>query len=296
MAFRDLLVCVDSTTAGEARLNLAVDLARAGQAHLVAAYSLPIERHAPADPGLAGLQPIPSDGLIGAVAEGLARGGGAAAPQPPGEATLAEAVERGFRAELAQHGLHGDWLAYDAGDTAAAIELAKAADLTILGQLSPDRSPPGAPRPEDVIVAAGRPVLVVPYAGQFPTVGRRVLVAWDGTREAARALNDALPLLAGAEAVTVIFVAAHETALERQKPSLERIVGHLRHHRIAARIEETVSGGLAISDILLSRAADLAVDLIVAGAYHHSQLREALVGGVSRELLEHMTVPVLLSH
>ncbi len=295
MAYRDLLVCVDPTTAGEARLNLAFNLARAGQAHLTAAYGLPIERRAPAEPGLA-LQPIPSDGLIGVVAEGLARGGGGAAPQAPGEATLEEAVERRFRAELAQHGLHGEWRLYDAGDTAAAIELAKSADLAILGQLSPDLSTPGALRPEDVVVAAGRPVLVVPYAGTFQTVGRRVLVAWDATREAVRAVNDALPLLADAEAVTVMFVGAQETALERRKPSLERIVGHLRHHGIAARIEETLRGGVAISDILLSRAADLAADLIVAGAYHHSQLREALVGGVSRELLEHMTVPVLLSH
>jgi nucleotide-binding universal stress UspA family protein len=74
------------------------------------------------------------------------------------------------------------------------------------------------------------------------------------------------------------------------------MVHHLRRHGIAAQPEETLRGGIAISDVLLSRAADLAADLIVAGAYHHSQLREALIGGVSRELLEHMTVPVLMSH
>ena len=71
---------------------------------------------------------------------------------------------------------------------------------------------------------------------------------------------------------------------------------HLQDHGIAARTEETLRGRLAVSDILLSRAADLATDLIVSGGYHHSPLREALVGGVSRELLEHMTVPVLMSH
>jgi nucleotide-binding universal stress UspA family protein len=74
------------------------------------------------------------------------------------------------------------------------------------------------------------------------------------------------------------------------------MVHHLQRHGIAARAEETLHGDLRISDVLLSRAADLAADLLVAGAYHHSQLREALVGGVSRELLDHMTVPVLMSH
>ena len=137
---------------------------------------------------------------------------------------------------------------------------------------------------------------MVPYAGTFDTVGRRVLVAWDGTREAARAANDALPLLENAEAVTVMFVGARETTLAEHHPSIERIVHHLQRHGIPAKTEETLQGDLRISDVLLSRAADLAVDLIVAGAYHHSQLREALVGGVSRELLDHMTVPVLMSH
>jgi nucleotide-binding universal stress UspA family protein len=151
-------------------------------------------------------------------------------------------------------------------------------------------------RPNDVVMAVGRPVLVVPYAGTFKTVGKRSLVAWDGTREANRALNDALPLLADAQAVTVMFVGANEQDLEQHWPALERIVGHLQGHGVNATAEETMRGGLAISDILLSRAADLVADLIVMGGYHHSQLREALIGGVSRELLEHMTVPVLMSH
>ena len=143
---------------------------------------------------------------------------------------------------------------------------------------------------------AGRPVLVVPYAGAFETVGKRALIAWDGTREANRALNDALPLLADAEAVSVVFVGSRERDLEQHRAALERAVRHLHQHGIEADLEETLRGDLAVSDILLSRAADLAADVIVAGGYHHSQLREALLGGVSRELLDHMTVPVLMSH
>jgi len=94
----------------------------------------------------------------------------------------------------------------------------------------------------------------------------------------------------------VMTVASGEAALEESRPSLERIVRHLARHGIAAQPEESVRGDLAVSDVLLSRAADLDVDMLVAGGYHHSQLREALLGGVSRDLLRHMTVPVLMSH
>jgi len=94
----------------------------------------------------------------------------------------------------------------------------------------------------------------------------------------------------------VMSIGPRETELERRRTSLERIIGHLQRHAIATRLEESVQGGIAVSDVLLSRAADLAADLIVAGLYHHSQLREALIGGVSRDLLDHMTVPVLMSH
>jgi nucleotide-binding universal stress UspA family protein len=96
--------------------------------------------------------------------------------------------------------------------------------------------------------------------------------------------------------VTVVHVAAQEAGLGKMRPALERIVRHLERHGVKAQPEEALKGDLAISDLLLSRAADLDADMIVAGAYHHSPLREALLGGVSRELLRHMTVPLLMSH
>jgi nucleotide-binding universal stress UspA family protein len=146
------------------------------------------------------------------------------------------------------------------------------------------------------MIDTGRPVLIVPYAGTFECVGRRVLVAWDGTREANRALHDALPLIDGAEAVTVMHVGAQQADLDRDRPWLERIVRHLGRHGIKAQAEESPHGGIPTSEVLLSRAADIGADMLVAGAYHHSQLRESLLGGVSRNLLDHMTVPVLMSH
>ena len=177
------------------------------------------------------------------------------------------------------------------------IQLATAADLAVLGQY-PGNEPDGVTllRPDDVMIDIGRPVLVIPCAGTFEGVGRRVLVAWDGTREANRALHGALSLIDAAEAVTVMHVGAQQANLDRDRPWLERIVRHLGRHGTKAQPEESASGGISISEVLLSRAADLGADMIVAGAYHHSPLRESLLGGVRRDLLDHMTVPVLMSH
>jgi nucleotide-binding universal stress UspA family protein len=297
MAIADILLCIDPTTVDEGRLKLAINLAQAHKAHLNTCYIMPEERGALIGTGIAGAPVIPAAGMVG-IARILSPGvdpDAAVVPQVAAEAERADTVEQYFRAELRLHGLGGEWHLFSPGETGAFIELAKTVDLIILGQPSPDFRSTGF-RPEDIVVAAARPILVIPYTGTFETAGRRALVAWDGTREAVRAVNDALPLLGDAEVVIVTFVGAQETSLEQHRPSLERIVDHLLRHGIPAKPEETLHGGIAISDILLSRAADLAADLIVCGAYHHSQLREALIGGVSRELLRHMTVPVLMSH
>jgi nucleotide-binding universal stress UspA family protein len=214
----------------------------------------------------------------------------------PPSVDRADQLEQRFRDVLRSNALHGDWHLVDGADTAELLALTKAVDLAILGQFS--REPRGrfTFHPEEIAIAGGRPVLIVPYAGNFTTVGEHVLIAWDETREATRALNDALPLLAQAKTVTVMTVFAQQSEFERTHAGLQRVVHHLERHGIPARAEESIRGDLAISDVLLSRAADLGADMIVAGAYHHSQLREALLGGVSRELLQHMTVPVLMSH
>lgn len=296
MALKDILVGVDPSTAGEGRLKLALNLVRAHRAHITACYVMREEHGAPS-PILPGVPVNPGPGVLVAREAGPTLGDTLPTPisLASREAERAEQAEELFRTELRAHGLGGEWHLLSPGETAVFIDLAKSFDLTILGQLSPEIRSTGF-RPDEIIIATGRPVLMVPYAGTFDTVGRRALVAWDGTREAARAANDALPLLQNAEAVTVMFVGARETALAEQRPSIERMVHHLQRHGIPARTEETLQGDLRISDVLLSRAADLAADLLIAGAYHHSQLREALVGGVSRELLDHMTVPVLMSH
>jgi hypothetical protein len=104
------------------------------------------------------------------------------------EAEAAESAEQHFKSKLRLHGIEGEWHLLADRDSAALIELAKSVDLTIAGQRPPNSQSNGASRfrPEDIVIAAGRPVLIVPYAGAFETVGKRILIAWDGTREATR--------------------------------------------------------------------------------------------------------------
>jgi hypothetical protein len=123
---------------------------------------------------------------------------------------LAETVERRFRETLQLGGIAGDWHLFVRGGAAELIALAKAADLVIVGQHLHEAPASAEFRPEEIVVACGRPLLLLPYAGTFSSVGKRVLVAWDGTREATRAVHDALPLIAAAEAVTVVSVAGRE--------------------------------------------------------------------------------------
>ncbi|HWD60557.1 MAG TPA: universal stress protein [Stellaceae bacterium] len=256
MSLSDILVCLDSTEAAQGRLKLAARLAQQHAAFLIAAYVLDDGGDAPA---------------------------------------RAEQAEERFRETLRMQSIRGDWRLVDGPDTAEVVALAKSVDLVVLGQYARDANGSGF-RPDEVATSCGRPLLIVPYAGEFASVGDKVLIAWDGTREATRALNDALPLMEGAKAATVMTVLAKEGEFPQAHAALRQVIGHLEHHGVAASAEETLRGDMTISDLLLSRAADLGADMIVAGAYHHSQLREALIGGVSRDLLRHMTVPVLMSH
>jgi nucleotide-binding universal stress UspA family protein len=175
---------------------------------------------------------------------------------------------------------------------------ARYVDLTILGQLDPDRGDAELirPRPEQVTLASGRPILVVPYAGHFATVGRRVLIGWNATREATRAVNDAMPLLIEADVVTVLTIDAREGPDGHGELPGADISLHLARHGVKATVERTVSAGISAGDVLLSRAADLGADLLVIGAYGHSRVRELLLGGATRSILQSMTLPVLMSH
>jgi nucleotide-binding universal stress UspA family protein len=211
-------------------------------------------------------------------------------------AQRAEAIkaEQAFRAEAGRLKLAVDWHCRETDMTEAVIAQGRLHELVVMGQANPDVLPNGL-RPGEVVLAAGRPALVIPYAGEFPEVGRRILVAWNGTREAARALHDAMFLINDADAVTVLEI---DPPGEEDDPDLRasHVVETLQRRGVAAKVETTASDGTPVADIILSTAADLTADLVVMGAWGHSRLREYIMGGASRGILQEMTVPVLMSH
>jgi nucleotide-binding universal stress UspA family protein len=303
MPLKDILVCLDPTDSGDARLRLAAGLASEQHAHLSAAYLLPEQIAGAGTAGYDGLGfHAPTESAN--VAEGSLVAGIPAPAVPPAERgdyarrlELTDMIQQRFRETSQLDGISGgDWQLFGAGESEDLLAAVRAADLVIYPQGAAEYRLPIGFAPQDLVVAAGRPVLVVPYAGEFAALGRRVLIAWDGSREAARAAHDALPLLHKAELVTLLTVSEREADFERNRPGLERLLRNYQRHGIRVRAEETVPGELAIADVLLSRAGDRDADLIVAGAYHHSQLRESLFGGVTHDLLDRMTVPVLMSH
>jgi nucleotide-binding universal stress UspA family protein len=282
MGLKDIVVLLDPSPAGEERLRLATRIARDQGAYLSAILVRPHQA----------VDAVPADVLRRGVAtQALTRAGG----KRRNGKTSDEAEQR-MRENLRWFGDNADWHDVEQAASSRLIALIRTADLIILGQVSRDVRPGPSWRPDEILVGCGRPVLMVPYTGTFPELGRRVLVAWDGSRESARALNDALPMIRTATAVTVMSIRTRDRDLPRHREATQRVVRHLARHDIAARADHPLRGGDAISDILLSAATDISADLIVAGAYHHSPLRQAVIGGVSRGLLQHMTVPVLMSH
>lgn len=182
------------------------------------------------------------------------------------------------------------------GETVPALCLsARYADFVIAGQPAPgvDENGRAPDVHQSLALATGRPVLLVPYAGHFAGVGRNILVAWNASRESARAVADALPLLRKAERVSiVVFNPGHEHG---EEPGAD-IALHLARHGVKVSVATRVGKDVGIGELMLSHAADVAADLIVMGAYGHSRIRELVLGGATRTLLESMTVPVLMSH
>jgi nucleotide-binding universal stress UspA family protein len=172
---------------------------------------------------------------------------------------------------------------------------ARYADLVIINQT--DRESEDATHfGEAVLLAVGRPVLLVPYSGDFDTFGENVLVCWDASREASRAVTDALPLLKSASKVTVLTVDGSPSAYGHGDSPGSDLALYLARHGIDTVASQTAAGGISVGNVILSRAADLSADLIVMGAYGHSRVRELLMGGATRTVLQSMTLPVLMSH
>ena len=271
MDLKDLLVHVDSGARTAERLRLSLALAR---------------RHGARLTGLFAESPTLGASLVGRrTPENFARA--AAEARARFEAACGEAgVESRFW-ELGREEY--------ADVVGAVVVLCRRVDLAVFGQQRGDPAPVPEGLAEAVIAGCGRPVLVVPSIGSYPDVGRRVLVAWTGSREAARAVHDALPILERAERVAVL--ALQVPALGPSDGALPPVdlTDHLRAHGITATYDRSLVGDLAAVDVVLNRAFDEGADLAVVGAYGLGGGGPADRHGTTHAILDTMTTPVLLS-
>jgi nucleotide-binding universal stress UspA family protein len=177
------------------------------------------------------------------------------------------------------------------------IEHARAADLIIASQTDPAwEKSEQFEAPERLIIESGRPVLMVPNTWPSGGFGRRAVVAWNGRREAARAAFDALPLLQAAESIHIIRVSAQDDGEAAGEGRPIDLCATLARHGVACEATEIIDPQMGIGRTLFAQVANDRADLLVMGCYGHSRLREFVFGGASRHVLQHMSVPVLMSH
>jgi len=279
MTYRSLLVLLDHSPLGEARTQAAITLARTFECHLV------------------GLAPTGLVDMPVSTQNAASLADYATLAWNTLRAEAAVAVEQ-FTQACRSAGLSSfESLADDDSRARSLVSHALCSDLTLLTQADPSADDGHAARDmlEQVILHSARPTLVLPYAGRTDTIGRNVMVAWNNSREAARAVSDALPFLRRATTVQVVAWNEGRGSDEALSGSLESLQRWLGWQGVSAemRIEKT---SIAICEAMLSRAADLSADLIVMGAYGHSRWSERVLGGATRGLLDSMTVPVLMSH
>ena len=280
MGYRSILVHVDDSDVSDRRLAVAARLARSFRGELAGAYLVPTRE----------MTPFTSAMLPDSVVESRLRDTGEAQDK----------AEARFRAAAAREQLGAiGWSAPAGKPIEQAVLHARHADLAVVGQPMPDQAEAGFSNElvHAILMSSGRPMLVVPHYGEFPVIGHNVLVAWKESREAARAVNDALPFLKRARSVFVMTGGgAGEGGDVDANLSDLGVASFLARHDIEAKIRQEVADDIDVGNMILSRAADLSVDLIVMGGYSRPRLSEVVLGGVTRLMLQAMTVPVLMSH
>lgn len=270
MSLKNLMVHLDQGPRTAYRLELAAALARRHEARIV--------------------------GVFGQLAH--AQQVGVVATWPPESYVEAAEASRALFKKATAGVPRAEWHDINRGSDAEVIRqvthLARYFDLVVLGQYD-DRGKPHEPAElaHEVVLDCGRPVLILPYIWDIAPLGAHPLIAWNDTREASRALNDALPLIANCQEALLVSLAASR---EDAEASCAEAVRHLGCHGIAATSEVFVLAdeeAVGAMDMLLNRVSDRAADLLIMGA--HSGGAFSLRGSGTRHILRHMTVPVLMS-
>ncbi|MFM0136372.1 universal stress protein [Caballeronia grimmiae] len=279
MSYKTLVVHLDASVRAHPRLETALQLAKRFDAHVIGLFAV--------------FEPDPRAFTIMAGTADYYEQHAAARREQ--RAT----IERLFHAEIRRAGLSGEWIETHERANDAVPRFARCADLVVVSQDDPTdpESYVGDHFPETTILASGRPVLIVPYTGFFASVGKHPMVAWNGSREATRAVHDALPFLTMAERVSIVSVATSRSEAPDDRIPGADIAACIARHGIDAEVAPNgVASDASVGETLLSRAADLNADLVVMGGYGHARWQELVLGGATRTFLASMTVPVLMSH
>jgi nucleotide-binding universal stress UspA family protein len=276
VSYKTIIVHMDSGKRRRLRLDLACTLAEKYDAHLVGLFALPAEP-----------PPMAPEAAPALVADFLNERRAAAEEA---------AQEFGERMRARRYSGKSEWRA-TIGDGFAALRLhARCADLVVAGQPDPEAGGVPAWFSHELVMSIGRPVLYVPFAGRFDDCGAKVLVPWNASREAARAVGDGLAFLRRSKAAEVVTFDPDKLLPASPGMPDPDVGAYLARHDVRARVVAQPSGGIDIGSAILSRAADHGADLIVMGAYSHSRVRELVLGGATRTLFKSMTVPTLMSH
>jgi nucleotide-binding universal stress UspA family protein len=273
---KDILVNLSTNSDRDPTRDYAISVAQAFEAHLSGlAFA-----YEPVIPGT-----VFGDGLVSVISDYRAE-----------NRKAADAAQGKFESSLKNAGILGDARVREAGlaDAAAIFgEAARHYDLSVVGQARPDSEMPEELIIHGALFGSGRPVLVVPYIQQTGLKLDRVMVCWDGSRNAARAVADALPVLKRAGVISIVTI---EPSERRDELAGAEIAQHLARHDVKVELKPLVASDIDVANMILSYAADSSTDFIVMGGYGHSRLREFILGGATRGMLESMTVPTLMAH
>jgi nucleotide-binding universal stress UspA family protein len=280
MTYRTILVSLNDVARADALLLVAGQLARQFDAHVVGLFVIPAVTVYP-EIGMA---------LVPSVFDGY---------QNYFKSKLNEVKEK-FEDRLRADGIKGEWRvdqsAYPELATSV-VEHSRSADLVVISQILAEAET----NIENDLVArllmeSGRPVLVVPRSWAGAEFGQAIVAGFNGTREAARAMFDAVPLMRAAKTVALVWVDPYRQRLESgEVPGAEAAVA-LARHGVNVTAEPLLTDGRNAGEALLMRARDLGADLVVMGAYAHSRMQQYIFGGATRQVLETASIPVLLSH
>jgi nucleotide-binding universal stress UspA family protein len=278
MTYKTIVVHLDCGKQRSERLDLALALAQEFDAYVVGLFALDIIQSSL----------VPEDAPVLRLAEERRR-----------ERCGSDAAQE-FDSKTFERKIKGEWRATVGDAVGSVCFAARYADLVVIGQTSPGSwLTDGLPKDfaADVVLSAGKPVLIVPFAGHFGHVGKRALIAWNAARESALAVSEALPVLQRSDSVDVISFERGRRG-EELPPELEReeMAKYLGRHGVSAKVWSDPAPDGNIGSLILARAADRGADAVVMGAYGHSRLREHVLGGTTQKVLESMTLPVLMSH